>query len=259
MIDLHFHLLPGIDDGPPDLDASVELARAALATGVDTIVATPHVSLEWPNTPATILTGVRRVQARLNELSIPVRVVPGAEVALSRAMEFSDSQLRSIALAGGRCLLIEVPQAAVMAGLEAQLLHLRKRGHRIVLAHVERCPTFHEDVDLLGRLVDAGILTSLTAGALVGRLGKPLQRFAAQLIASGLIHNVASDAHDCVRRPPGLAQELADANLSDQTAWLTEDVPAAILTGRPTPPGPADWPAPATRTRRFGRLLTARH
>jgi protein-tyrosine phosphatase len=245
VIDLHFHLLPGIDDGPPDLDASVELARAALATGVDTIVATPHVSLEWPNTPATILTGVR--------------VVPGAEVALSRAMEFSDSQLRSIALAGGRCLLIEVPQAAVMAGLEAQLLHLRKRGHRIVLAHVERCPTFHEDVDLLGRLVDAGILTSLTAGALVGRLGKPLQRFAAQLIASGLIHNVASDAHDCVRRPPGLAQELADANLSDQTAWLTEDVPAAILTGRPTPPGPADWPAPATRTRRFGRLLTARH
>lgn len=254
MIDLHFHLLPGIDDGPPDLDASVELARAALASGVDTIVATPHVSLDWPNSPATIVGGVRRVQARLDELAIPVSVLAGAEIALSRAMEFSDAQLRSISLAGGRWLLIEVPQASVMAGLEAQLLHLHKRGHRIVLAHVERCPTFHNDPGLLGRLVDTGMLASLTAGALVGRLGKPLQRFAAQLIASGLIHNVASDAHDCLRRPPGLAQELADAGLGEQTAWLTEDVPAAILDGGRIPEGPATWPSPTTRSRLLERL-----
>jgi protein-tyrosine phosphatase len=199
------------------------------------------------------------VQARLAELSIPVRVRPGAEIALTYALDLSDRELRALSLGGGPWLLIELPQASAVVGLEAQLKHLQDRGHGIVIAHVERCPSFAHDSELLGRLVEAGMIASLTAGALVGRFGAPLQRFAQRLVARGLVHNVASDAHDCALRAPGLRHELAAANLREQTAWLTQDVPAAILAGRPIPPMPPNWPAAPSRSQLLGRLLTTRH
>ena len=253
MIDLHFHLLPGIDDGPPDLDAAVELARAAAAAGVDTIVATPHVSWEWQNRPWTIAAGVRRLDAHLAGLAVPVRVRAGAEIALTRAIELADGELRSVTLGGGPWLLIEAPHTSATMGTEGMLLHLQQRGHRLVLAHVERCPAFIKEIDMLERLVQEGMLASLTAGSLVGRFGGTVQRFAQRLVTSGLIHNVASDAHDCHRRPPGLSQELASAGLSEQAAWLTEDVPAAILAGARIPPAPV-WPPSVARSGLLARL-----
>ena len=253
MIDLHFHLLPGIDDGPADLEAALALARAAVNAGVNTIVATPHVSWEWQNTPQTITETTRRLNAQLAELAIPIQVRAGAEIALTRAVELSDSYLRSLTLGGGPWLLIEPPHTAA-AGIEGLLLHLQHRGHRIVLAHVERCPSFIEDIDMLERLVQSGMLASITAGSLVGRFGGTVQRFARQLVTAGLIHNVASDAHDTHQRPPGLTKELSAAGLHEQAAWLTEDVPTAILAGAAIPPAPA-WPPPPPPRRRLLRRL----
>jgi protein-tyrosine phosphatase len=249
VIDLHFHLLPGIDDGPPDLEASVALARAAADTGTETIVATPHVGWDWPNSASTISDSVDRVATRLAELAIPIRVVAGAEIALARANELPDEELRRLSLGGGPWLLIELPQRSSVLGLESQLLHLQKRGHQIVLAHVERCPTFLQDLRVLEHLEDAGILASLTAGALVGRFGKTLQRFGRELVKNGLVSNVASDAHDLVRRPPGVARELSDSGLGAQAQWLTRDMPQAILAGDTMPPAP-DWPSLAAPPRR---------
>jgi protein-tyrosine phosphatase len=254
VIDLHFHLLPGIDDGPTDLDAAVALARAAASTGVDTIVATPHVSWDWQNTAWTIVESARRMDAHLAALAIPIRVRAGAEIALTRALDLPDEELRRLTLGGGPWLLVEPPHMSAAIGIESVLLELQHRGHRIVLAHVERCPAFIADVDMLERLVQAGMLASMTAGSLVGRFGRTVQRFARRLVTSGLIHNVASDAHDCHRRPPGLSQELASAGLRDQTAWLTEDVPAAILAGSDIPPAPV-WRTVTARPRLLGRLL----
>jgi protein-tyrosine phosphatase len=128
-----------------------------------------------------------------------VRVQAGAEIALMRAIGLSDQELRGLTLGGGPWLLIEAPLIRVAAGIEALLLELQERGHRIVLAHVERCPAFVEDRDALERLVHSGMLASLTAGSLVGRFGGSVQRAALQLLTSGLIHNAASDAHDCDR------------------------------------------------------------
>ena len=252
MIDLHFHLLPGIDDGPRDLDETVALARAAADAGVDTIVATPHVSWEWQNTRETIAASVRRVDAHLAELEIPIRVRAGAEIALTRAIYLHDTELRGLTLGGGPWLLIEPPHVPTAAGVEELLLHLQHRGHRIVLAHVERCPAFIDDMNMLERLVQGGMLASLTAGSLVGRFGGTVQRFARRLVTNGLIHTVVSDAHDCHRRPPGLSQELTRAGLREQAAWLTEDVPAAILAGSEIPPTPV-WPVLAW-IHRFPRI-----
>ena len=246
VIDLHFHLLPGIDDGPPDLDAAVALARAAASAGVDTIVATPHVSWEWQNSPRTIADSVRRIDAQLAQLAIPVRVCTGAEIALTRAIELPDGELRRLSLGGGPWLLIKPPHMSGAVGVEGLLLNLQQRGHRIVLAHVERCPAFIGDVGMLDRLVQGGVLASMTAGSLVGRFGGTVERFSRQLIKSGLIHNVSSDAHDCHRRPPGLSQELASAGLQQHAAWLTAEVPGAILAGSEIPQAPP-WPVSPER------------
>jgi protein-tyrosine phosphatase len=253
VIDLHFHLLPGIDDGPPDLDAAVALARAAARDGVDTIVATPHVSWEWQNSPRAIGESVRRLETHLSGLAIPVQVRAGAEIALTRAIDLTDEELSGLTLGGGPWLLIEPPHTSAAMGIEGLLLQVQHRRHRIVLAHVERCPAFIDDVEMLERLVQGGMLASLTAGSLVGRFGGTVQRFAQRLVSRGLIHNVASDAHDCDRRPPGLAHELASAGLGEQAAWLTEGVPAAILAGRAIPLAPA-WPVLAARPGLLGRL-----
>ena len=250
MIDLHAHVLPGIDDGPPDLEAAVALTRAAATEGVEAIVATPHVSWGYQNTPATIATALHALTAELAARSIAVRIYPGAEVALTRALELSDGQLRGLALGAGPWLLIEAPIAPGVLPVETMLHSLANRGHRVVLAHVERCPAFIEHGELLGRLVREGMLASITASALLGRFGRIPQQAAERFIAAGLIHNVSSDAHDCTSRPPGVLRLLAKAGLAEQAPWLTQAVPEAILSGAAIPPAPS-WPPAAAPRRRL--------
>ncbi len=118
-----------------------------------------------------------------------------------------------------------------------------------MLAHPERCPAFHREPQALRALVSAGALTSLTAGSLVGRFGGEVRRFALGLVEEGLVRNVASDAHDSFRRPPGAATELEQACLGPLAEWLTGSVPAAILDGGEIPPRPPFQPARVRRRR----------
>jgi protein-tyrosine phosphatase len=241
MIDLHCHVLPGIDDGPASMEGSLALARAARGADVQTIVATPHVSWEHRNDAATIAAALEKTRAALAVASIDVQLRAGAEVALTRAAEMEPVELSALGLGGSRWLLMECPFTSATTGFDSALFGLQNRGARIVLAHPERCPAFHHDREMLDTLVDAGMLTSLTAGSLVGRFGRTVQRFARQLVADGLVHNVTSDAHDHTRRPPGIARELEQSGLSSLQAWLTEEVPSAILEDR------EDIPSPPTR------------
>src|SRR5436190_18232158 len=109
VIDLHSHLLPGIDDGAPDLSASVAMGRAAVAGGVGAIVATPHVSGRYQNDPLTFGDRVAAVQAALDEAGVPLRVHHGAEVSHSMFHDLSEQALRACALGGGNWLLLEPP------------------------------------------------------------------------------------------------------------------------------------------------------
>jgi protein-tyrosine phosphatase len=253
MIDLHFHALPGIDDGPRDLDEAITLVGAAKAAGVDAIVATPHVSWTCLNDAHTILTALRELREALEARSIAMAIHPGAEIALTRALDLSDDELARLRLGAGPWVLIEPPLAPRVSGVEDMLYALEQRGARIVLAHVERCPAFLEDDGLLRRLVERGMLASVTAGSLTGRFGPVAKRCATQFIAAGLIHNVASDAHDPVMRPPTAPADILAAGLHEQADWLTGGVPDAILRGRSIPP-PPPWPAPPEHRSRFARL-----
>ncbi len=238
MIDLHCHLLPGIDDGPGTMQESLNLARVAAAGGIRTIVATPHVSQEWDNDALSISALAEDVRGQLAAHGIPLKVRTGAEIALSRALELRADELAALGLGGGPWLLVECPHQSVAVGLEEQLLALAAQGHRVVLAHPERCPEIQRDPEMLTRLISAGMIGSITAGALVGRFGRDVRRFALELVKRGMVDNVASDAHDTLRRPASIAAELAQAGLEGLSDRTSSTVPAAVLAGVSLPPRP---------------------
>lgn len=254
VIDLHCHLLPGIDDGPGTMDESVAMARAFVAAGTERVAVTPHVSWDHPHVTAdAIAAGVEALRGALDDAGVPLDVVPGAEIALSRAGDLDAEALRSLALGDGPWLLVEPPFSPSLAGIEAVIDALLLGGHRLLLAHPERSPSLAKDPERLRPYVDAGMLCQVTAGSLTGEFGRTVQRAARQMVDHGLAHVLASDAHDALRRPPGMAEAAAALGDPELAAWLTTRVPAAIVAGAPIPERPVrDAP-------RRGGLLTRLH
>jgi protein-tyrosine phosphatase len=252
VIDLHCHVLPGIDDGPATIEGSLALARAAADGGTRVLVATPHVSSRYHNDAHTIARLTSELNARLEAEGLlssdgaPLRVRGGAEIALMQIAELRPAELDRLALGGGEeeeekgggWLLVEPPFAALAPRLDDVMLGLARGGRRVVIAHPERCPAFQRDRAMLERLVKGGFLTSVTAGSFGGRFGAQTRDFALELAREGLLHNVASDAHDHEQRPPTIADELERAGLGPLRQWLTEAVPRAILDGGEVPPRP---------------------
>ncbi len=255
MIDLHCHILPGVDDGAPDIQRSVEMARAAAQAGTHTIAATPHVRDDHPFDLRTLPDRVAALRAALQGEGIDVRIEMGGEADIEKAVQLPDEALRGICLGGGPYLLVESPYRHAVGWLEEGLEDLTRRGFRLVLAHPERCPSFHSDRARLEALVEAGALCSVTAASMTGRFGSLVQRFTRDLFEAGLVHNVASDAHDVRGRGLGLlegfeALERQLRGLVEQAAWFTETAPAAILGGGELPERP-----PPPRRRGVRRLL----
>jgi protein-tyrosine phosphatase len=234
MIDLHCHLLPGIDDGPADMATALALARLHVEAGVRTVAATPHVSWDMPNEAAAIAVGLAGVRAALAAEGIPLEVVRGAEIDVHQAEELPDGALRELTLGGSRSLLLEAPLREGVL-LEPVARELLDRGFGVVLAHPERSPLLQRELPALRRLATAGVVMQVTAGSFAGRFGRPVQRYAQEMLEAGLVHTVASDAHDALRRPPGIADQLAAAGIGDLVPLLAEAVPAAILAGDPIP------------------------
>jgi protein-tyrosine phosphatase len=252
MIDLHCHVLPGVDDGPGSVHEAIDLARGAQADGIGTIAATPHVDWSHPDLDArSIRAAVAQLQVHLDAADVDMRIVSGAEVAAGRALELDDAELHELTLGGGCWLLLECPITSTLTpGFTGTARRLAHRGHRLLLAHPERCPIFLRAPEALDELVAEGMLAQVTAGALSGRFGRTVRDAAMQLVARGSVHVVASDGHDR-GRPAVIASELA-ATAIDRTllTWLTQDAPAAILAGTELPPRPEMGPL-----RRRGRLL----
>jgi len=204
VIDLHCHLLPGIDDGPADLGGTLAMAQAHVKAGVEVVAATPHVAWDMPNDAATIELRLADVRAALRAAELPLEVVGGAEIDVHQAVGLTDEQLRELALGGGPWLLIEAPLTQGV-GLAPVVHALLDRGHRVLIAHPERSPLLQSDLDGLRALVRAGAATQVTAGSFAGSFGRTVRDYAERMLEAGLVHSVASDAHDSFRRPPGMA------------------------------------------------------
>ncbi|MGI8512984.1 MAG: tyrosine-protein phosphatase [Solirubrobacteraceae bacterium] len=244
MIDLHCHLLPGIDDGPPDLEGTLALARSLVESGLHTVAATPHIDDAWGVEPLEVSARVAVVQSALDESGIALRVVPGGEISLSRMVELAGEQVDAVRLGGGPYVLLESPLIAAAGSFDRVVGTLRERGEPIVLAHPERAPLFQREPERLAELVEAGVLTSLTAGALTGRFGRTVRASALDMLRHGLVHTISSDAHDAVRRPPELRAGLRAAAEEEpwvlgHADWLTRAMPEAVLAGTSLPAAPA--------------------
>ena len=245
MIDLHAHLLPGIDDGPPEVGESVWLAREMADGGVEAVAATPHCRSDHPTVvPAELAERCARLEARLEDEAIRLVILPAGEADLSWALAASDEDRRLVSYGQhGGDLLVETPYVPLTLNFEEMLFKLTIEGFRLLLAHPERNPTLQEDPGRIVELVRRGALLQVTAASLVG----PPRRsrtagLARDLVKEGLAHVLASDAHGPAA--PGratLAEGVAAAAElvgEARARWMVEDAPAAVVMGDPLPRAP---------------------
>ena len=260
MIDLHCHILPGIDDGPSELSGALALADAASNAGTKVIAATPHLREDHPGVDVYEL-GERTLELNrsIADAAIPVRVVPAAEVDLIWACEASPEEL-ALASYGqaGTDILLETPRDMLPPHFEELVFGIRARGYRILLAHPERNRTFQEHPERLTALVERGVLVQVNAASLVRRESRSRSRSIARtLVRNGLAHVIASDSHTGDGwRPPPLGPALAEAVhlCGSRAERLVTEWPSAILFGDPL----THATPPLAPRRRFARRLRAR-
>jgi protein-tyrosine phosphatase len=233
VIDVHCHILPGVDDGPRTLAESVAMARQAQADGITVVCATPHIRADHDVRIAELAGRVRAVNEAVEGDGLAVRIASGGEVAEETALTLTDAELRAVTLGGGARWLLLEPRPGPLAGtLDAVVSALAARGLRSVVAHPER----HAGEDLgdrLAALVDAGALVQLTAALLTDPgAGPPMLALAAR----GLVHVLGSDAHHPafgrrVELSQGLARLREAPRVRDHLGWIAQTAPAALLAG----------------------------
>ena len=251
LIDLHSHILPGLDDGSRTVEDARALARRAAADGVTAIAATPHVRPDYPTRPDEMERGVIRLREDFVAQRIDVEVLHGGELDLGMLATVGDDALRRFTLAqSGRYLLLEFPYSGWPAGLEEMVYGLGLRGFVAIVAHPERNRAVQSDPGRLADAVRLGALVQVTAASLDGRIGRSSQKAATRLLELSLVHLLASDAHTPEIREAGLA-DAAEAVGDDALArFLTVDAPAAIVAGEALPERP-----PRARRRRWHLLF----
>jgi protein-tyrosine phosphatase len=234
MIDLHCHILPGLDDGALDLQDSIAMARQAEQDGITIVCATPHIRGDHDVKIEEIAGLVDALQGNLDERAIRVRVVPAGEVAEPEVDRLTDGEMRLASLGGaGGWVLLEPAAGPIGHGIEASVDRLAERGFGTVLAHPERHagPDFRE---LLERLAGRGCLIQWTAEFVAD---PAMGDFVLELARDGLVHLLGSDAHSShAGRPVRLAAafaRLASVRTPAQMAWTMELAPQAILDRRP--------------------------
>src|SRR4051812_4562937 len=239
--DIHFHLLPGVDDGPATMDETVELARAALRDGTSTVVATPHVRPDFVTDPSDLTERVHEVRSRLARERIELELHCGGELGHEMVSRLEQRDLESIAVgpAGARWILLEPPNAGPGEELHEAAAELRSRGFGVVLAHPERSLALMAD-DALGlrRELECGSLLQVNAWSLAGGHGAEAERMAIWLVSTGAVTALASDAHGGARGPElSVGLQRASWGLAPHRArMLTNAAPRSLVQrGIPAP------------------------
>lgn len=243
MIDIHAHILPGMDDGPPSLEESLEMARMAVADGITAMVATPHlfrrksVDLGTQNHPDDIRRAVQDLNQRLAEADLDLTVVPGCEIPLfPEFIQFID-QDRVVTLNDGRrYLCLEMPDTVIPPATEEIVFQLSSRGLTPIITHPERNAVFYQMPHKLHRLISLGCLAQITARSLTGGFGWGIARFTKKLVREGLVQVMATDAHSVKHRPPVMSPAVKKLSklVGESRAWdMVATVPERILRGEP--------------------------
>jgi len=239
VIDIHCHLLSGMDDGPASMDESLAMVRLALADGIRGAICTPHWHpMFWPNERIAIAIAVETLRRRLQAEDIAFDVWPGSELSLDADLEAGIAGGRLATLNGGSWVLLELPGAFPPSGIDTFLLNFLRSGHRLVLAHPERYSYILRDPVRLHAWVEMGVAVQITAASLLGRLGPEIATLCRVLLEHRLVHFLASDGHGVENRRPLLreacrvAGEIAGI---DHAVRLVDTHPQAVIRNEPLP------------------------
>lgn len=229
MIDLHCHILPGLDDGAADMAAAVQMARIAVADGITTVVATPHLG-EPPLPPAVISARLGLLRDELARQQVSLEVVFGADVPILAALD--DFSGYSINRAG--YLLVEFPHSFIPRNAGELLFRLRAAGLQPILTHPERNAAVLNNPAPLLALAREHVLLQVTADSLAGNFGPAARDCSIFLLEEGVVDFIASDGHGIASRRPVLSGGLEAAARvigRDRARRLVADNPAAVLAG----------------------------
>jgi protein-tyrosine phosphatase len=208
VIDIHCHILPGIDDGAKTMEDSLLMAKEASKEGIHTIIATPHFNSQYDNRKPLILKKVEELNQALREANIDVTILPGQEPRIYGEIleDYENNMIQT--LNGTPYLFIELPSDHVPRYTEQLLFELQMKGLVPILVHPERNMELIERPEKLYRIVEKGALTQVTASSLCGSFGKKIRNFTIQLIDANLTHFLASDAHNVGNRPFKMEEAL---------------------------------------------------
>lgn len=238
MIDLHSHILPGIDDGARDWDETLRMCRMAAEDGVETLAATPHiVEGLYPNETPQIAACLDELRHRLGGAA--PEVILGAEVRVSANLLERLAAGAIPTLNGRSYLLLELPYDILPPGLDRLIFQLQVQGVTPIIAHPERNLRIQQQPDLLAPLVHSGVLVQITAMSIAGEFGEQVRACAETILQGRMAHLLASDAHNAAKRPPGLSRgveaaakligwEAAEAMVSETPRKVLEGLPVEI-------------------------------
>lgn len=236
MLDLHSHILPGLDDGAKDDTTALSMLEMAAANGTRGIVATPHViEGEWLPAWSSIVTGCRRLSACAEARGIKIAIYPGAEVAVNYDLLSLLDKPGPYCINGGRYLLLELPSNNIPAYADDFFFTLQTRGFLPIIAHPERNQEIRRQPERMVGWIRKGLFAQINAGSLAGQIGTEVMRFAEQLVTRRMAHCLGSDAHSIRTRRPILTAArnkiavLAGAKVAEEITAVT---PGEILAGK---------------------------
>jgi protein-tyrosine phosphatase len=240
MIDIHHHLLWGMDDGSTSVENSVAMARAAAADGITHIVCSPHANGSYAYEPRVIAEKIAELQQLLDREAIAVKLGNGCDFHMSYE-NIQDAKLdpAKFSINGLGYLLVEVPDYGISPGLTEVFYQLQLAGLTPILTHPERNPTLQSDQPRIIDWLRGGVLIQVTAGSVVGRMGNHAERMAHELLANRWVHFLATDAHNTTSRPPRMrdAFELVARKYGpDYAHLLCVSNPLAAFMGKPLQP-----------------------
>ncbi len=212
MIDIHSHILPGIDDGPGSFEESVEMAAMYAKVGFQKVIATPHwiAGTPWMPDKNDVSVKVELLNDLLREKQVDITILAGMEIAMDGdILKFLDKN-EILPLAGESYLMIEVPFQRLPVGWENLLSNIISKGFRIILAHPERCYQIFSNPEFAGKIIDANVYVQVNYDSFLGYYGKHVEKTACYLAEKGYIHCLATDSHDTIQRHPGNALMACD-------------------------------------------------
>ncbi len=233
MIDLHSHIIPHIDDGADDIDVSIAMLQIAAENGTKAIVATPHViEREWLPAWDKITAGCGQLQEIAVKQNYPLKIYPGAEVAIGLNILETVNGPGPYCINGGRYMLVELPATHIPPFTEDFFFTLQARGISPILAHPERHPDIGRKPEILQEWIRKGILVQMNSSSLTGRMGERAMKVAELLLINNMVHCVGSDAHGARSRTPNLliaSVKIASLIGMENAEQLLEINPQLIL------------------------------